>query len=157
MDFLFQQPANSMLGQINLARADPQQIRDATHRPGLPDVELEHLELFRAHFGLGDAATVDTLRIEWPSGLVQEFHDVAAKQPLTIIEPPRLQIGATGGRPEVFLRGGRGLRYQIEASTNLTIWSPIGAVTVTNLNGLAQIPDVNAPDSKVRFYRARGQ
>jgi hypothetical protein len=27
----------------------------------------------RAHFGLGDAAQADTLRIEWPSGTVQEY------------------------------------------------------------------------------------
>jgi enediyne biosynthesis protein E4 len=32
-----------------------------------------------AHFGLGDAAKVDTLRIEWPSGIVQELKDVDAE------------------------------------------------------------------------------
>ena len=40
----------------------------------------------RIHFGLGDATTIDTLRIEWPSGLVQEMHDVAADQFLTTVE-----------------------------------------------------------------------
>ncbi len=40
----------------------------------------------RAHFGLGDATVVDTLRIEWPSGVVQEFHDVPVDQILTIEE-----------------------------------------------------------------------
>ncbi|RKX32438.1 MAG: hypothetical protein DRP71_11995 [Verrucomicrobia bacterium] len=40
----------------------------------------------RVHFGLGDATTIDTLRIEWPSGHVQEMSDVAANQFLTIIE-----------------------------------------------------------------------
>ena len=34
----------------------------------------------RAHFGLGDATKVDTLRIEWPSGIVQELKDVAVNQ-----------------------------------------------------------------------------
>ncbi len=29
-----------------------------------------------AHFGLGDAAKVDLLRIEWPSGIVQELTNV---------------------------------------------------------------------------------
>ena len=28
-----------------------------------------------AHFGLGDATNVTTLRIEWPSGTVQELHE----------------------------------------------------------------------------------
>ena len=31
-----------------------------------------------ANFGLGDATIIDTLRMEWPSGIVQELYDVAA-------------------------------------------------------------------------------
>jgi hypothetical protein len=38
-------------------------------------------------FGLADAAQVDTVRVEWPSGAVQELHDVAPKQFLTLTEP----------------------------------------------------------------------
>ena len=34
----------------------------------------------RAHFGLGNATKVTTLRIEWPSGAVQEIPNVAANQ-----------------------------------------------------------------------------
>ena len=49
-----------------------------------------------AHFGLGDATIIDTLRIEWPSGIVQELHDVAAKQSLTVTEPARLQALGAG-------------------------------------------------------------
>jgi hypothetical protein len=41
----------------------------------------------RAGFGLGDATNVDLVRIEWPSGIVQEFHDAAPRQFLTVIEP----------------------------------------------------------------------
>ena len=40
----------------------------------------------RAHFGLGDATVIDTLRIEWPSGIVQELHNVAVDQFLTVEE-----------------------------------------------------------------------
>ena len=43
-----------------------------------------------AHFGLGDATNADLVRIEWPSGAVQELHDVAPRQLLTLTEPPRL-------------------------------------------------------------------
>jgi len=114
------------------------QLREISSGPAFSQTPLT------AHFGLGDATTVETLRIEWPSGLVQEFHNVPANQSQTVVERPRLQIGVSGGRSEVFLRGGRGLRYQIEVSTNLTIWSSTGAFTVTNLNGLVQIPDVYA-------------
>lgn len=45
-----------------------------------------------AHFGLGDATNVETLRIEWPSGTVQEITNVAPRQILTITEPPRLTV-----------------------------------------------------------------
>jgi len=40
----------------------------------------------RVHFGLGDAATVESLRIEWPSGITQFLRDVAVNQLLTIEE-----------------------------------------------------------------------
>ncbi len=31
----------------------------------------------RLHFGLGDDATMKKVEVCWPSGLTQEFHDVA--------------------------------------------------------------------------------
>jgi hypothetical protein len=40
-----------------------------------------------AHFGLGDATNIDTLRIEWPSGIAQELYNLAPKQFLTVTEP----------------------------------------------------------------------
>ena len=40
----------------------------------------------RVHFGLGDATIIDTLRIEWPSGQVQEMRNVAGNQFLTVTE-----------------------------------------------------------------------
>lgn len=39
-----------------------------------------------AEFGLGDATTIQTVRVEWPSGITQELHDVAPRQFLTITE-----------------------------------------------------------------------
>jgi len=38
------------------------------------------------HFGLGEAATVDTLEIRWPSGAVQTFRDVPGNRYLTVVE-----------------------------------------------------------------------
>jgi tetratricopeptide (TPR) repeat protein len=40
----------------------------------------------RRTFGLGSAKRVDGLRISWPSGLVQEFTDLAADQELILVE-----------------------------------------------------------------------
>src|SRR6185369_14226742 len=60
----------------------------------------------RAGFGLGDATNVDRVRVEWPSGLVQELTDLAPKQFVTVIEPgagispPSQQVAA--GETAVF-------------------------------------------------------
>jgi enediyne biosynthesis protein E4 len=39
------------------------------------------------HFGLGDATNVAVVRVEWPSGIVQQLTNLAARQFLTLIEP----------------------------------------------------------------------
>jgi enediyne biosynthesis protein E4 len=107
-----------------------------------------------AHFGLGNATNIEMIRIEWPSGTVQEFQNVAPKQFLTITEPSRLLAGVVNGAPQFMLKGGRGLQYDIETSTNLTAWSQLGTVTITNVDGTASIADTNASGSDRRFYRA---
>lgn len=40
----------------------------------------------RSHFGLGDATVADSVRIRWPSGIVQVLTDVAADQILVVEE-----------------------------------------------------------------------
>jgi hypothetical protein len=39
-----------------------------------------------AHFGLGDAGVVDSIKVEWPSGMVDILTDVSINQFLTVIE-----------------------------------------------------------------------
>ena len=45
----------------------------------------------RPNFGLGDATVAEVVRIEWPSGIVQELTDVAGNQILTVVEPVQLR------------------------------------------------------------------
>jgi hypothetical protein len=80
----------------------------------------------RAHFGLGDATTVTTLRIEWPSGTVQELTNVAANQILTITEPARL---VPLGPREFQIRCWKGMQFEVEKSHNLQTWDSLGVVT----------------------------
>jgi hypothetical protein len=107
-----------------------------------------------AHFGLGNATNVDLLRIEWPSGITQEFHDVGATQALTLTEPPLLRAQNTEGVSVFSLKGGRGLYYSIERSEDLRAWSVVSSLTVTNLDGTVAITDRILPTSARRFYRA---
>jgi hypothetical protein len=102
----------------------------------------------RAHFGLGDAARAEVVRIEWPSGTVQELRDVPANQILTVIEPVRLQ---TTGLGQFHFRAWLGQVFTVKASADLTVWNSIA--TVTNLTGTVQFTDPEAALSARRFYR----
>ena len=110
--------------------------------------------LLEAHFGLGEATNAQVVRIEWSSGTVQEFHNVPARQILKIIEPSQLRVSMTNGVPQIFLHGGRGFQYRIEASTDLTTWFPVGELLITNVDGTAIFAETNSPGLSDRFYRA---
>jgi hypothetical protein len=124
------------------------QLREITTGNGWNQNAIE------AHFGLGDATNVETLRIEWPSGTVQEFQNVAARQYLTVTEPSRL-VPETADHPQqLTLEGGRNMRYDIQTSLNLSDWLLLNTITITNLDGTALFSDTNAPVSGQHFYRA---
>jgi hypothetical protein len=60
---------------------------------------LGTMQSLNAEFGLADAARIDTVRVEWPSGVVQELHGVAPRQFLTITEPLPVAIDVKPGNP----------------------------------------------------------
>lgn len=105
-----------------------------------------------AHFGLGDATNAQTIRIEWPSGIVQTLTNVAAKQLLTVTEPPLLQAGRSNGNVQLLLTGSLGSSYGIEASTDLAGWTSIG--TVTSTTRTVPFVDPAGANEQQRFYRA---
>jgi hypothetical protein len=112
----------------------------------------------RANFGLGDATNADLVRIEWPSGTVQEFQNVAVKQFLTVTEPPQLSSAAiSNGISQLVLKGGRGFQYDLQASSNLVNWATVATLSVTNISGTAPFADPAATNFTRRFYRAVGQ
>lgn len=111
--------------------------------------------------GFGEATNIGLLRIEWPSGIVQEFQNVAVDQTLIVEEPSRIQSSTVvGGEFEIVLKGGgrdalgRRRRYDIETSTDLVGWSVLTNVVVTNADGTATVRD-SSPGATNRFYRAR--
>jgi hypothetical protein len=113
-----------------------------------------------ADFGLGDAALIDTVRVEWPSKKVQELKGVATDQFLTITEPggqPRLSIVVQPEGLQFKLVGDLGTSYRIERSSDLTTWQPLTTVTITSADGAAAFSDTAAAAQARRFYRAVAQ
>jgi enediyne biosynthesis protein E4 len=102
----------------------------------------------RVNFGLGDATNVDVVRIEWPSGIVQEIEDVAANQILKVTEPARLVPQSKGGFQ---IQCWTGQSFEVQASTDLVNWTPVA--TVTNETGTLVFEDMDADQHDCRYYR----
>ncbi len=89
----------------------------------------------RCGFGLGNATNVETVRVEWPSGIVQEVHQVAPRQILQLREPSKVSIikDPVTGELRLDLKGGQGIKYDIETSPDLEHW--MDEASIPNENG----------------------
>jgi hypothetical protein len=65
-------------------------------------------QTLRLHFGLGDAAAADTVRVRWPSGIVDTWVDVAGDRLFGAVE------GATVGVPALPGSGSGGVRRRFD-------------------------------------------
>jgi hypothetical protein len=106
------------------------------------------------HFGLGKVTNIATVRIEWPSGTVQELHNVEANRFLTITEPARLSaLRSSPNSPfQMQLTCWRGFDFAVETSSNLIDWMPWTTVTTTN-----RLTRIDGPAGMIevqQFYRA---
>jgi hypothetical protein len=128
--------------KANYAGQDRWQLRQIASSDGRIGGSLE------AHFGLGDATTIQTLRIEWPSGIVQELHDVPVNESRTIVEPAGLQVSRVGAFK---IQCWKGMAFEIQTSTNLIDW--LTASTITNLAGSLEFADLDVAGQPRRFYR----
>jgi hypothetical protein len=108
----------------------------------------------RALFGLGDATNVDIVRVEWPSGAVQEMRNIAPRQFLTIKEPSRLKAQYLAGSNEFYLslQGGPGLNYSIESSQDFITWVPL--TMMSNNNPIIRWTNQPSPGGQMQFFRA---
>jgi hypothetical protein len=113
-----------------------------------------------AHFGLGDATNITSLRIEWPSGIVQEVLNVAANRSLTVVESQGyigaapLLAGTTKDPSGLHLsitEPATGARYILEASTDMIIWTKL--LARTSAGGTHQFTDTASASNPKRFYR----
>ena len=109
------------------------------------------------HVGLGSATNADIVRIEWPSGTVQELQNIASGQFHTVTEPLQLTATRVNGEMKLTLTGRLDSRYDIGTSTDLTTWNwnNEDIVTVTNPNGTVTFPAPGAASYPRLFYQAR--
>ena len=98
---------------------------------------------------LGAVTIIDTVRIEWSSGTVQELHRVALNQFLTLTEPAGLLVSGPGA---FRVHSWKGMAFEVQASIDMKQWSPV--TTVTNLTGTLEFTDPDAANLMLRFYRA---
>ncbi len=115
------------------------------------------------HFGLGNATKVDMVRIEWPSGVVQELKDVAVDQQpyLTVVEmqnavsQPEILSSrrASDGTFQATVKNASSakLLHVLEASTDLAKWTKLQVRT--NLVGTMEFTDSSTTNAAARFYR----
>jgi hypothetical protein len=108
------------------------------------------------HFGLGDATNVLVVRVEWPSGIVQELTSVPARQHLTLKEPPLVsaRVKGVGGLELEVL--GAAASVLVESSIDLKNWNPETGLT-TNATGPRSQNLFLRTDRPASFLRIRAE
>jgi hypothetical protein len=109
-----------------------------------------------AHFGLGNATSVARLKIEWPSGVVEEFASVAPRQILTVVEPNLKGSMGQDGKFHVWMTMSTLRSYQLQASTNFVDWTVLTNCTGSGSSEPIEYVDPEAPAAgAARFYRMK--
>jgi hypothetical protein len=126
------------------------QVRELSGGIGFGQLDLP------AHFGLGDADTVSSIRIEWPSGAVQEYTNVAPNRLLTLWEPPAMSAAVRAdGACELTIKAEPNRGWQIKASSDLLTWQRL--TTLTNTTVGFQFTDTATTGMASRFYRVESE
>ncbi|MCL4177363.1 MAG: immunoglobulin domain-containing protein [Verrucomicrobia bacterium] len=99
----------------------------------------------RPHFGLGDAPRATTVRVQWPSGTVEEFSNLARDQFHTIVEPSLRGAMKSNGEFELSLWASTNRTCTIEHSNDLVTWIALTTFTGQGDNPVSYI-DTAAPD-----------
>jgi hypothetical protein len=106
----------------------------------------------RPHFGLGDAPQARRVRVEWPSGAIQELADVAADRILTLWESPALAAAVLpDGACALSIRAEPERPWQIQASGDLLEWQTLTTMTSGTVG--FEFVDSTATGMDCRYYR----
>jgi hypothetical protein len=123
----------------------------------------------RAHFGLGNAMVVDTVLVEWPSGIVDGLYDVAANRRIVINEGDHNTATLLLSFSVVALPGGVSLAWRTGEDLAASGFSlrcgsgakarevPVGRVSAGSYEAFDEIPARGAERVLVYTLYARDQ
>ena len=138
------------------ARVRVQAVIGGVSRTLLREVTSNVGSALRVHFGLGDATNVEVVRVEWPSGTVKEWRNVAVNQILALQEALVLRLEPAPpqqpGGYRFLLHGEAGLSVRVQRSANLRDWEDWQPVTLGAAP--AELTGSDAGAIAHRFYRA---
>ena len=80
---------NGIGARIEIYGAWGKQIRDIRSGEG-----FKYMSSLNAHFGIGQATTIDQVVIKWPSGIIDTFYNVPINQKLFVLEGVTLAINS---------------------------------------------------------------
>lgn len=107
----------------------------------------------RAHFGLGNATQADSIKIEWPSGIVAYYTQVSANQFVQYVETGTTRIAETDGAERGNLRvypnpAGKQVNIELRGTT----FDTNDMVTITDANGTTlKSVKLNTSTRQLRF------
>lgn len=145
-------------GTVSNASAVGAVVRIKASIDGMPIWQMRHVRagsemVFvqhdpRPNFGLGDATVAEVVRIEWPSGIVQELTNVPADQILTVAEPVRLSLD---GPNQLSWYSSKAREYTLESAASVNgPWFP--ATEAVEAAGNLRTATIQT-DAGTRFYR----
>jgi len=141
------------VGTVSNRSAVGAKVRVLANIRGVPTWQMRQIsgtyyDDLRAHFGLGDATEIEVLRIEWPSGIVQELTNLPANQFLTVTEPPRLRpLASNGFQIQCWINQS----FDVETSTDLDTWARV--TTLPSETGILEFHDSENSNDDCRYYR----
>jgi hypothetical protein len=108
----------------------------------------------RPHFGLGNATRATMVRVQWPSGAVENVANLAGDQFHTMVEPSLQGAIKPSGEFALNVWASTNRVCTIEHSSDLAAWT-----VLTNVTGQGESPvsvtDPGAPGQSHRFYRMK--
>ena len=117
-----QSNSNGIGARIEIYGTWGKQIRDIRSGEG-----FKYMSSLNAHFGIGQATTIDQVVIRWPSGLVDTYNNVTPNQRLLVVEGATLAVNSfNNGVFSVYPNPAKNIvNIQLKDNLNVTLKSAL--------------------------------